>query len=313
MTQNLKLNSVTSLKNFSDAKVFEIKSYYKTFGVSLNLDEINKKIIFSVSQKNHNDVIKYRKSISFVDLTQIDLNFFIPFKNDIIILFKYLIRLLKSKMLSIRTSDYDNNIVLILHCLKENKSNPIEIEIPNVDSDSEQPENENDEYEKKEDINSLEDIKENNDNIEGESGKLNNNIETTDVNDYNCASVINSSGNLYNDSISNIFYYNLKKKDYFIYLYKNEFKIKGYTEIIFKIVCKEDNDDIEYFAYKDLLDFIHLSRPYYNLFNYSINDFYDDLFIILYNHIFKIEIANKKLILFIQIFNSSYTNNFELY
>ena len=222
MAQNLKLNSVTSLKNFSDAKVFEIKSYYKTFGVSLNLDEINKKIIFSVSQKNHNDVIKYRKSISFVDLTQIDLNFFIPFKNDIIILFKYLIRLLKSKMLSIRTSDYDNNIVLILHCLKENKSNPIEIEIPNVDSDNEQPENKIDEYEKEEDINSLEDIKENNENIEGESGKLNNNIEITDVNDYNCPSVINSSGSLYNDSISNIFYYNLKKKDYFIYLYKNE-------------------------------------------------------------------------------------------
>ena len=377
MTQNLKKNSISALNIDDYSNIFEIKSFSKTYRISLNLDISNKNILISISQKNASEKTNYQKKLSIEELDRNEFSFFTPFKNNITKLFKYLERLFNSKLVSIQTS-INNFLILILYCLKENKSNQIQIFIPNKNfincekitfeekvqnPESKEKEEKKENFEEKEEYslkdeksieskklkksrnrkminveynyNKVQNILNNNiqnnennissenynnlENIKSQEMKNINDMETQTINyyDYDCAPVPHSKPcNEPNksDINNNIFYYNFKKKDYYINLYKNEIKSKKYKEIIIKIIDKKDNNNIiQYKTYLDLVDFLHLSKPYYHLFNYSIDDIYDDLLIILYNHNFKLDIRNKNIRFYFNIFNVGKTTNSELY
>ena len=87
----------------------------------------NSKIIINIT---NNNIITHKKSFSFEDIEKFDSEFFVPFQNNLLILYKYLIRFLKAKMFELtKNNEY---ISLVLYCLKNNELQYIIIEISHI-------------------------------------------------------------------------------------------------------------------------------------------------------------------------------------
>ena len=315
MTKFLKTKNEIVLDKPININTFEIRSLSKAYTISLKLKNKNKQIIIGISQRNvKNNIITHQKYLTYDDISLIDLNYFVPFRNNISKLYKFMIRLFKANLVNIKTYDYDNsNLFLIFFCLKRNKNFLIQITIPSIDSSVgvEREETKREEENNKEKIGEEEKKGVQNKNLDEKSTIITTNNKRE--NDFDCAPIPFSMNNP--NKVNNIFNYKLKKKNYHIYLYKNEYQYesKQYKEIVFKIIDKDDNYTIEYYAYQDLIDFLRLSETYYNLFSYSIDDIYDDFLIILYNHNFKLDVMNKKIRLFYNVYNLGKKANSELY
>ena len=295
----MKKNSeeIIEISNFQT--FFEVKSFSKKYKVLLSLKNSDKSIFISITNNN----IIYEKELAFKDITKDNEDFFIPFRNDIVILFKYLERLFYSKLISI--TSYNNNsddyIILSICFIQNQKEKQIQIAISgNNNNKIILNENETQTTKNKNSIENIESTKDLNTNDEliksidvQFSNEILNNHENKKKN-YDCAPVPFLSLNMPKLNLNinkdnNIFYYKKNKFDYCINLYKNIIKSKEYKEIIFKITEKDDNNIITvYNSYFNLKDFLKIYDSYYSLFNYSIDDIYDDFLIILYNKNFDI-------------------------
>ena len=282
---------VNSFQNY-----FEIKSSSKLYNVFISLNSSQKLITISISFKDiNNKSMNYEKSLCFRDITMENEDFFIPFKNDIINLFKFLERLFITKLVTIK-NNYNNsmNFLYLLFCVaKDNKEIQIQISIP------------------KKSINNImiSSIHQENNNK---------NIFTTNYKkrrNFDCAPVpflIGETPRFESDdkdkNISgdnNIFFFTKKKNNFSINIYKFEIKSKYYKEIILKITEKneETKNDIEYYAHLNLMDFFNIAKSYYVLFNFSIDDIYDDFLITFHNKNIDITKGRNKIKLYFLIPN----------
>ena len=207
------------------------------------------------------------------------------FRKNISLLFKYLKRLIKAQLFSI---NYNNNNEEILSFtligLKETRQINIEIILYNENNKS----------------------LHNNKNDNNEQNINEDNKDNNELNLLPPAPIVKYSKDK-NEENNNIFYYNPNIKNtktvYYLYVYKNEYIEKNYKEIILKFVEKEkEKDSIEYYRYLDLIDFFNISKSYYGLFDYSIDDIYDDLLINLSNHNYIIDKSSNKCRLWFFIF-----------
>ena len=285
MSQKSKSIKKTTSKENDNFVRIEIRS--KKNIISLTKDKQNTHIIISVSPNCKNTDI-HKKKFYFTDFISIDELFFSNFKRKINLIFKYLGRLFMSNFYSINYNiKKDDNLTLTLFCLNENKSRPIGIILPKLKP------------KKKKICDNFNIIIENNINVDSY-----NNEKELPINICPAPISILTKKPNPNDSY-NVFYYKTKTKsiEYFIYVYLNEYKEKNYKEVAFKLIEKEnDKDCIEYNAYLNLVDFLKLSESYFSLFNYSIEDIFDDLLIIFANRNYKIDRHNK-IRLWISIFN----------
>ena len=112
---------------------FEIKSSSKLYNVFLSLSPSKKIITFSISHRDlSNKIILYEKSLSFKDISIENKDFFIPFKNDIVNLFKFIERLFMTKLVSIK-NNYNNSmdfLSLLIYIAKDNEEFQIQYKIP---------------------------------------------------------------------------------------------------------------------------------------------------------------------------------------
>ena len=289
------MNEISHKKSRSKSKEKDLlettKIESKKYKIYLKTNKINSYIIISICPKNQSNEIYQKK---FVDFSLVD-NFFIIFQRNIPLLFKYLERMFKCNLYNITNNK--TNLVLTLFCLQENRDKFIYITLYNNNPHL---------------YNKMKDIK-----------NINISIEIC----RNTENSVNGRDNLFPAPISmdkkylfipneqnNFFYYKIKNKNliYNIYLNKKEYNNGDYKEIIIKIIENENDNDKgkTYYAYLNLVDFYLISETYFNLFNYSIDDIYDDILIILYNHNYKIEKIFDKVKLFLKIFNKSTTHNY---
>ena len=276
-----------------NSKVIEIQNHfqtqYKNYIIEINKDEKERKLIIKISLNN----ISHTKDFSFEDIKKIDFDFFYPFENNLLLLYKYIVRLLRAKLFDITTNNEKmESLSLCLYCLKNNKIKTIIINIPSNKYSQENgiilSENKN--------IN-LENANSNNfiDNNNGSEEDRKNKNE-----DYNIGSApapkINKKKNKY---------------EYKIYLkkIKNLYqKTKEYREIEIKIeqkIINKNNEEkkIIYYDYLDSQDIFGASITYYNLFDFSIDDVFDDLNIIFYHKNYRFEQGKDCIKLFFNVFN----------
>ena len=300
MSEILHKNSKSILKEKDNSETIKIES--KNYIIYLNKDKNNSYIIISVSSnhKNDKDNINHKKKI--LDFSLIH-NYFIKFKGRIPLIFKYLERMLICKLFCINNNN--GNLIFTLYCLEENKNINIDIIIPN-----------------KYFVNEINISNKDKNQLGNVQSNLNNsNIKKSFKNrNLGPAPIVGDKNNIIiNPNDKNKFFYyktKIKKIEYYIYLYKNEYIQKNYKEIVFKIIEKNElndigivNEDVEYYAYLNLVNFFNLSEFYFSLFNYSIDDIYEDILIILENHNYKIEKKDNKLKINIKIFSLSPRNN----
>ena len=293
-----------TIKEKDGSEILKIES--KKYILNLSLVNQNNHIIISFSpkdknennQNNFNSEITHKKKFS--EFSSID-SYFEIFKDNIPLLFKHLKKLFTLKLFSVDFNNInDEYITIYLFCLKENKIKLIKIILSNINSKKDN---------KKSKSKSL--------------GSLSNK-EIIDLNNYNSRDkqknlgpgplCKNKKSNYNNPNDNNIyFYYKIKKKNlqYHLFVNKNEYVTKNYKEIVFKIIEKENDNDlgIEYYAYFNLVDFFELYESYFNLFNYSIDDIYDDLLIILYNHNYRIEKFSDNVKLYVNVINTGQNKN----
>ena len=276
---------------------FEIKSSSKLYNVFLSLSPSKKIITFSISHRDlSNKIILYEKSLSFKDISIENKDFFIPFKNDIVNLFKFIERLFMTKLVSIK-NNYNNSmdfLSLLIYIAKDNEEFQIQYKIP------------------KKCVN----------NINISSSKYEeNNMKNIYISNFkkrqncDCAPVPFLTGvtpkpeeenkNKIITGENNIFYFTKKKYNFCINIYKYEIKSEQYKELVLKVSEKDDEKDenIEYCIYLNLMDFINIAKSYYTLFNYNIDDIYDDFLVIFHNKNIDIESTKNKIKLFYLIPN----------
>ena len=281
-------NQITISKILMNDNQFIFKNGYTTkkYMLKISNDINNSYIRISIIADNINNNITHQKYLIFEDLEILDKNFFSPFKKDFNILYKFLCRLFIVKLARIKPLKSDD-IMVTLICLESNKIKNIDIIIPKINNDMPKTSVNN--------INSMNTI-----------------YDIYKVNkDYSEAPIP-----LKNNNNNNIIYFNpfKKKNGYKIELYKIERYIEGstiYKEIEIKI--SDFNENKEYSCYLNIFDFLNLSYSYYNLFNYSIDDIYDDLIIIISNKNINIEIIKNKIKFFFQVFNLGEFTNCEPY
>ena len=94
MTKFLKTKNEIVLDKPININTFEIRSLSKAYTISLKLKNKNKQIIIGISQRNvKNNIITHQKYLTYDDISLIDLNYFVPFRNNISKLYKFMIRL----------------------------------------------------------------------------------------------------------------------------------------------------------------------------------------------------------------------------
>ena len=264
----------------------------KKYNIYLKKNKANSYIIIAISPRNQGDCV-YQKKL--IDFSSID-NFFIIFQRNIPLLFKYLERMLNCNLFKITNNKSD--LVLTLFCLQENKNKFIDITLYNSNPKF---------YSNKKKDNK-------NINISIEIGRNTGNSNNEKNNLFPAPISFDKKYLFIPNEQNNYFYYKNKNKNliYNIYINKKEYNPSWYKEIIIKIIEKENGNDKgkKYYAYLNLFDFLFLSETYFKLFDYSIDDIYDDILIIFYNHNYKLEKIFDKLKLYIKIFNKNANNNY---
>ena len=289
-------------KEIKKKDIFQIH-YKKNYIIEINKNTNDTKLIISIAL---NDIknITHIQSFSFEDIQNFDFDFFIPFQNNLLILYKYIIRLLRANLYDLEINNEKiDNISLCLYCLKNNKLRNVKINIPCI------------KYPQENGII-------NNENKNIENIKRNNII----LDNNNCSEEIHIMKNGDNNEgdapapkikkMKNKFEYNIKLNKI-----KNIFKnTKEYKEIEIKIEKKNINENnkegniVVYYDYLDSQDIFNQSIPYFDLFDFSIDDVYDDLYIIFYHKNYRCEVGKDFLKLFFNVFNfgegNSYTEIF---
>ena len=241
--------------------------------------------------------ITHKKSFSFGDIENIDPIFFFPFKDNFILLYKYLIRLLKANLFNLEINKENKEIMSIqLFCLRKNKLRTIKIDIPSVNFKEKDSRN-----------NYFNKINEN-------MIHFNSDTETEEVNKskdekYNIGDApAPKSNRKKNKAQYEIEIYKLTS----VYEEKKEFK-----EIQINIREKTTNfnnkEPICYYAYLDSQEIFGQSISYYNLFNFSMDDVYDDLKIIIYHKNYRFERGKNSIKLFFKVFNGQNEPYSEIY
>ena len=239
---------------------------HKNFILKIDKEIEDKKIIISISLNN----ITHIKNLSFEELEKIDRYFFIPFNKNYLLLYKYLIRLLTAGLFDIDINKENNEkLSLNLYCLRKNKLRTIKIDVPRINL------------------------------IKNETGEdMSKNLKTIIIDSY---SESNSPSHKYTKK--NKIKYNIELKK-FINKYEEN---KEYKEIEIKIERKTFNINKEeiaiYYDYLDSHDIFGQSIPYYNLFNNSFDDVFDDLNIIFYHKNYRVERGKDFIKLFFKVFN----------
>ena len=274
-------------KNLEELKPFQIKC--KNYLIQIEKDPKKEKLIIYICLNSINN-ITHKKSFSFEDIENIDPTFFFPFKDNFILLYKYLIRLLKANLFNLEINKENKEIMSIqLFCQRKNKLRAVKIDIPSINFKEKDSRNNK--------INYFDKINEN-------MIHFNSDTETEEIN--------KSKDEKYNIGDAPAPKSNKKKNkaQYEIEIYKltslYEEK-KEYKEIQINIREKTTNlnnkEPICYYAYLDSHEIFGQSIPYYNLFNFSIDDVYDDLKIIIYHQNYRFERGKNNIKLFFKVFN----------
>ena len=291
MAEKIKSISKSYIIIEDNSELLEIKS--KKYTIDISKDKKNNYILIVIIQ-NEKNMLRYKRKLYFLDFLSLNYDFFIAFKKSIPLLFKYLKRLIKAHLFSV---DYNNNEEILsftLICLKETKQIVIEIFLYN-ESNKLMHINRGDNQSEKNDRNEL-------------------NQNNNNGNDYNELTIFQAApvaidSNDRKEENNNVFYYNPNVKNtktvYYLYVYKKEYIERNYKEIILRFVEKEKEKNTEYVIYLDLIDFFNLSKYYYSLFDYSIDDIFDDLLLNLSNHNYIIDKYNNRCRLWLFIFNSN--------
>ena len=206
------MKAIDSKKSIHQTEyTFEIKHSLKKYIIKLINDIKNNKIKIFISIDNIN-LIVHQKAFEFKDFEIYDNNFFFPFKNNNI-LFKFLIRLFSANLADIKLEN--DNIYLILICLKDNNINYIKIFIPKAS-------NINDKYQSNT-SNECQNIS--NDNIQNINNSQKNDEENKN---YDAPNPLDNMNNINNTNI--IYYKPFKNKDkeYTIKITKIEHEIQNY-------------------------------------------------------------------------------------
>ena len=251
----------------SKENIFEHKSMLKNYIIGITKDIKDKYIIITIASKKE-EIINQR-IFTFKEIEAYDREFFVPFKNNFLILYKFLIRLLKSNLIDVEIIRNENKDIacIVLNCLKNNEYRFITIDVSNQIKDYNKPEKSNEK-----------------------------------TIDYfgEAPAPVNKKSNKYKIKFSNK-NDNLNKK-YDVDLRKIQ-RSEKYKEIEVKITNKRKRDEI-YFDYLNLKDIFDRNIPYYNkLFDCSIDDVFDDLNIIVYHHNYRFEEASDSIKLFFHVFN----------
>ena len=281
--KNLK-NKRTIIKLKDNLDVIKIES--KKYIIYLKKNKIHNSITISVSphnKDNKDDEITHKTKIT--DFSTIDY-YFIKFKGNAPLLLKYLERIFISNLFSININNNNKeSLTITLFCLFENNNKFIDIVLPKANVKK-----------KKNQVNVV---------------HINDRGNHDSINKSNlgCAPPSNACKNIITP---NFFYYKTKIKnlEYYIYLSKNEYKDKNYEEIYIQIFENEKDSNIGYYIYLNLVDFFSLSESYYSLFDYSIDDIYDDLIIILSNWNYRIEKHKENLKLVIKVYSMNLKINY---
>ena len=267
------------LKQIND--LFKFQSQSKNYIIGISKDIENTHIIIAIAL-NNTDNITHKKSFTFEEFENFDIEFFSSFKKNFLLLYKFLIRLLLAKLIDIEISKENPDILYLnLICLKDNNLRPIRIDLQDIKEEKSL-------YFRREKSNG----KDSNNNIEN---KEEYNIGSAPV-PFNIKRKIKYKIDSKNETASN--------KKYKIELRKIE-NISNESEIYKEIEIKIINikNKIIYYDYLDSQDIFDESIPYYNLFDLSIDDVYDDLNIIIYNGNYRFEVSKDSIKLFFQVFN----------
>ena len=265
--------------------------YKKNYIIEINKDSNNTKLIITIALNNTNN-ITHIKSFSFEDIQNIDYEFFIPFQKNILILYKYIIRLLRANLFGIEANNgKKENILLCLYCLKNNKLRNIKINIPSIKCSQENGiiNNENNNIEN---INNFIFVNNN----DSEEDNINKDEDNNNKGDAPAAKIKKKKNKIeYNIKINKI-----------LNIFKNTKEYKEIEITIEKIIINGINEEKNitfYYDYLDSQDIFDASIPYYNLFDFSIDDVYDDLNIIFYHKNYRCEIGKDFIKLFFKVFN----------
>ena len=231
-----KISKIPRKEENSNDFFFKYKLNCKKYIIGINLYN-NTYIIISIALSSINDIL-FQKLFTFEEIEKFDQEFFVPFKKNIFILFKFITRLLLADLIDFETIEAENKNLyyLNLNCLKDSYLRPIKIYL-------------NDDEVKEINIDSAPVVKKNSKVIKI---KMNNN--------------------------------NKANQNYRIELRKIEHKYENseiYKEIEIKFTNEKDHQ--VYYDYINSKDIFDREIPYYNLFNNSIEDVYDDLNIIIYH------------------------------
>ena len=111
---------------------FKYKSNFKNYIIGINLDDPKTSIIISIALKNINNIV-IRKPLTYKEIENFDPEFFVPFKKDIFILFKFMTRLLLANLIDLVKDKKGNKNLyyLILNCLKNSNLKTIKIDLNN--------------------------------------------------------------------------------------------------------------------------------------------------------------------------------------
>ena len=320
---------------------------HKLYTINLKLKQ--NKILLIFTKDNFNNII-YKKNVTFENLNFGHTNYFYPFNNDINKLYHYLVRVFHSNSYYIKENNNDEGqtfITLVLHYLIKNKDKEFEIKILDKDSYKREEDEKiqlinnksnesNKNYISEIQVNS---IRKKNDIYYSEEKNMilekDSNDEENDCdNDKNNYSLDNNEINnaseddgseikinincgpaplIFPSEIStkdNTFSYQIKNKNFNINIYKRNYKEGKYQEIIFEIIDSKDNT---YCAYINFGDFLNLNKRYYELFDYSIDDIFDDFLIIFNNNNFGLKILTNKIELSYSINNISSNSKSNLF
>ena len=251
-----KINKIPGMEQNLNDIFFEYQINSKEYIIGINLYN-NTYIIISIALKKINNIV-IQKFFTFEGIEKFDPEFFKPFNKNILILFKFLIRLLLSNLIYFKAiKQEDKNLYhIILNCLKDNSLRPIIIDL-NSDESKE---------------------------IDKDSAPVVENI------DKGIKLKMNDN-------------YKKDNQIYKIELSKIEHKYENseiYKEIEIKFT--NINESKVYYKYLNYIEILDLSL-YYQLFNGSIEDIYDDLNIIIYHNNYKFEKNTHSINFYFQVFN----------
>lgn len=254
-----KISKISDMEHSSNDFFFKYKFNSNNYIIGINIYN-NTHIIISIARENN---IVLQKYFTFEKIQKYDSEFFVPFNNNILLLFKFIIRLLNANLFALETIIEGNQTLfyLNLYCLKDSSLRPITIDL-NIDDDKEI-------------------------NIDSAPAIRNKNIAfKLEINDKN------KTNKTYKIELRII-----------EHKYENEI----YKEIEIKFTNTKETKI--YYDYLNPQDIFDRSIPYYQLFNDSIEDVYDDLKIIIYHNNYYFEEHNQSIKFFFQVFNIGKNSN----